>query len=83
MVQTSRASRCGAALGPMDVPGLLGVPPAPCRWHPLSSELIRSREKPPGFAFLAGITLTGACNLPSDKRCWIMQDSANLRALGS
>lgn len=58
-------------------------PPAPCRWHPLSSELIRSREKPPGFAFLAGITLTGACNLPSDKRCWIMQDSANLRALGS
>lgn len=59
--------------------------PSPCCWHPPSSELICSWEKPPGFAFLAGITLTGACNLPSDKRCRIMRDSANpgaLRELG-
>lgn len=35
------------------------------------------------LCILAGITVTGACNLPSDKRCRIMQDSANPGALGS
>lgn len=35
------------------------------------------------LCILAGITVTGTCNPPSDKRCGIMQDSANPGALGS